>query len=87
MPVSDDPTSSGPAPRPCSVGQWVRPEDADWSEWNSLDDEILVMTAEGPRIVLVPEEFRPSYDNGDPVGSDPDTFWTAWARLNDPLND
>lgn len=67
-----------------SVGRWVLDTDPDWNEWNRLDGEILVMTTEGLRLVDIPEEFAPVYRDDGPVGNDPDTFWTAWARINDP---
>jgi hypothetical protein len=77
----------GRRPSACSVGFWVRTEDPEWNDWNSTDDTILALTTDGLRLVEVPEEYAPRYDNGDPVGDDPEMFWEAWSRIDPPRND
>jgi hypothetical protein len=85
--TSEKQTASEPSPsQPCSVGNWVRPQDPDWEDWNAIDDTILVLTTKGLRLVEVPEEYHPRYDNGDPVGGDPEQFWDAWCRVDPPRN-
>lgn len=78
-----DGASSG---MPREVGRWVFEGDAEWGDWNSKDDVILVLTTEDIRVVGVDETGKGIYENDEMVtASDVEHTWKAWSRISDPF--